>query len=130
MSIDRRSWLVRAAAGALGGAGALVASGCDNLTRAPAVRSGLSLGERLTQSTQRLFLNRRSLAREYLSSDIAPSFKANGSKHPLDPEYQAHAANSFHDWRLVIDGLVNTPLSLSLDDLRAASTRTQITRHD
>src|SRR5262245_11267228 len=116
MKLDRRSWMTRALAGALGGAGALSGASCDSVTRAPAVRRGLSLGEKLTLSVQRLFLNRRSLAKEYLSSDIAPSFKANGSKHPLDPEYQAHAANNFRDWRLVIDGLVSTPLSLSLDD--------------
>ena len=41
-----------------------------------------------------------------------------------------HAARGFADWRLVVDGLVARPLALSLDQIRAAPRRTQITRHD
>ena len=126
MSLDRRSWLARA----LATAGAAALGACDAIGKSPPIREGLKLGEKLTMGAQRLILNRHALAREYLHSEIAPTFRANGSKHPLDPAYQAHAANNFRDWRLVIDGLVEEPLSLSLDDLRAASTRTQITRHD
>ena len=130
MKLDRRAWLTRAFAGALGGAGSLALSACDSVTRSPAVRSGLSLGQRMTESVQRLFMSRRSLAREYLSSDIAPSFKANGSRNPQDPEYVAHVANGFRNWKLTIGGLVDHPYELSLDEIRAASARTQITRHD
>ena len=36
----------------------------------------------------------------------------------------------FADYRLVVDGLVERPLSLSLAELRALPARTQITRHD
>ena len=39
-------------------------------------------------------------------------------------------ANGFKDWRLSVEGLVAQPLKLSLDQLRAMPTRTQITRHD
>jgi DMSO/TMAO reductase YedYZ molybdopterin-dependent catalytic subunit len=36
----------------------------------------------------------------------------------------------FADWRLVVDGLVDRPMSLTLAELRALPARTQITRHD
>lgn len=126
MRRDRRNWLARGAAMA----GALALGACDSLVRAPAVRKGLAIGERLTMAAQHLLMNRRTLAREYDPSDIAPAFRVNGSRNPPDPEYRAHAANGFGNWRLLIDGLVETPLRLSLEDVRAAPARTQITRHD
>ena len=49
---------------------------------------------------------------------------------PDDPAYVAMAANGFADWRLKVDGLVETPAEFSLADLRAMPSRTQITRHD
>ncbi len=42
----------------------------------------------------------------------------------------AHAKNGFADWKLVVGGLVEEPLELSLAELRAMPSRTQITRHD
>src|SRR4249919_2572525 len=39
-------------------------------------------------------------------------------------------ANGFADWRLRVGGLVDRPLELSLPELRALPSRTQITRHD
>jgi DMSO/TMAO reductase YedYZ molybdopterin-dependent catalytic subunit len=36
----------------------------------------------------------------------------------------------FANWRLKIDGLVDRPAALSLDELRRLPSRTQITRHD
>jgi DMSO/TMAO reductase YedYZ molybdopterin-dependent catalytic subunit len=47
-----------------------------------------------------------------------------------DADYQALAAGGFKDWRLVVDGLVDHPQSLSLAEVRALPARTQITRHD
>ena len=38
--------------------------------------------------------------------------------------------NGFRDYRLAFGGLVSQPFSLSLDELRALPSRTQITRHD
>ncbi len=40
------------------------------------------------------------------------------------------AEQGFDTYKLVVDGLVERPLSLSLKDLRAMPSRTQITRHD
>lgn len=126
MTTDRRRLLLAgfAAFGAVG------LSGCDQLTRNQNVRNTLRSAEGLTRRVQRLFLTRTDLAREYSAADIAPVFRANGSRNPPDPAYQAHAANGFADWRLEIGGLVEEPLSLSLAELRAAPSRTQITRHD
>ncbi len=42
----------------------------------------------------------------------------------------ALAANNFADWKLKVDGLVESPSEFSLAELRAMPSRTQITRHD
>ena len=63
-------------------------------------------------------------------ADISRDFRANGSTDPDDPTYIAHAKNGFVDWKLVVGGLVEKPLELSLAELRAMPSRTQITRHD
>ena len=57
-------------------------------------------------------------------------FKPNGSTDPAEPAYRALAADGFRDYRLAFGGLVRRPYSLSLDELRALPSRTQITRHD
>jgi DMSO/TMAO reductase YedYZ molybdopterin-dependent catalytic subunit len=70
------------------------------------------------------------LAREFSEADISPVFKANGSINPQTPEYLAMVANNFADYRLRVGGLVKSPVELSLAQLRALPSRTQITRHD
>ncbi len=55
------------------------------------------------------------LAPEYNEADITTHFRANGTYDPPDKDYRALARNNFVDWRLVVDGLVDTPLKLSLD---------------
>ena len=120
--IDRRRWLSGMAAAV---AGALLA-GCDKLT----MQQGLAMAEGLTRRAQRLVVDRKALAQEFSPAEISPDFRANGSTAPGDPEYRALVEAGFADWRLVIDGLVERPLSLSLDELRTQPARTQITRHD
>ena len=123
---DRRSWL-RAAAASLGG---LWLAGCDKLTENPTSLGVLQSAEGLTRRAQRLVVDRKALAREFTPADISPVFKSNGSNDPDDPDYVAHKAAGFADWRLVVDGLVEKPLALGLADLRKLPSRTQITRHD
>lgn len=120
--LNRRAWL--------SGAAGLALAGCDRVTQAPATLSGLAAVERFTESAQRRVVGRHILAREYPESAISPDFRANGTTNPDNPDYQAHLASGFVDWRLEIGGLVEQPLSLSLADLRLAPSRTQITRHD
>ena len=123
--MDRRRFLLRAAAGA----GALALGGCDRIAQTDAAQGALQSVEGLTMRAQRGLMG-EALAREYLPADISPDFKANGSTNPEDEDYQALAQDDFADWRLEVDGLVERPLKLSLADLRALPSRTQITRHD
>jgi DMSO/TMAO reductase YedYZ molybdopterin-dependent catalytic subunit len=113
------------------GAGSLLLAGCDDaISENPRVLAFIDKASALTYRAQRLILPRDKLAPEFSESDIAPQFRANGSTSPSDPAYRVLAAANFADWRLAVDGLVNTPLKLSLADLRTLPSRTQITRHD
>jgi len=125
-SANRRGWL-RAG---LASAGALVLGACNKFTTDPTTIGFLQNAEGLTRRAQRLFVDRKALAREFTPADISPDFRPNGSISPGDPDYVALKMKGFSDYRLVVDGLVDRPLSLSLADLRALPSRTQITRHD
>ncbi|MCG3162542.1 MAG: Sulfoxide reductase catalytic subunit YedY [Acidobacteria bacterium] len=54
--------------------------------------------------------------------------RVNG-RPPRDATFQKHLATNFEDFRLEIHGLVEHPLSLSLDHLRGLSKKTQTTLH-
>ena len=110
-------------------AGALSLAGCDRLAQQPAARR-IVLGEGAWNDTLRSWLGGDALAREFRPEDVTPAFRANGSTNPDDDAYQEWAENKFRDWRLEVGGLVERPASLSLEDLRALPSRTQITRHD
>jgi DMSO/TMAO reductase YedYZ molybdopterin-dependent catalytic subunit len=125
-SLARRRFLAR-----IGAAGAALSlSGCTKLSQNPWVGDVLAEVEKLTRRAQRLFAGGHALAPEYSEADIAPDFRANGTLDPATAEYDAHAASGFADWRVTVSGLVEHPLSLSLAELRALPSRTQITRHD
>jgi DMSO/TMAO reductase YedYZ molybdopterin-dependent catalytic subunit len=126
MTPNRRSWLAAAGASMAG----LWLAGCNKLTENPTSGAVLRSAEGLTRRAQRLVTDRKALAREFAPADISPDFRPNGSTNPDDADYVAHLQKGFADWRLVVDGLVERPLSLSLDDLRKLPSRTQITRHD
>lgn len=123
---SRRSFLTRV----LAGAGAAVLAGCDKLSRDAGFGDFLRTAENLSKPAQRTLAGTHALAKEFTKADIAPVFRANGTLDPNTDAYRALAANDFRDWRLVVDGLVETPQSLSLAQLRAMPSRTQITRHD
>jgi DMSO/TMAO reductase YedYZ molybdopterin-dependent catalytic subunit len=123
---NRRGWL-KVAGASLGG---LWLAACDKFATDPKTLKTLARAEGLTRRAQRLVIDRKAMAREFSPADISRDFKANGSINPPDEDYQAHVAAGFADYRLVIDGLVEKPLSLSLTQLRAQPSRTQITRHD
>ena len=125
-SANRRGWLRTG----LASAGALVLGACDRITANPKGVAVLQSAEGLTRRAQRLCIDRKALAQEFGPADISSDFRANGSTDPTDDAYVALKTKGFADYRLVIDGLVDKPLSLSLADLRALPARTQITRHD
>jgi DMSO/TMAO reductase YedYZ molybdopterin-dependent catalytic subunit len=126
VSANRRDWL----RGAVTGLAGLTVSACTKLSQSPQVNRTLDAAETLTRRVQGGLLGRTALAQEFPASAISRDFRANGSTSPDSDEYHQHVANGFKDWRIEIGGLVEHPLSLSMDDLRAAASRTQITRHD
>jgi DMSO/TMAO reductase YedYZ molybdopterin-dependent catalytic subunit len=126
LDIDRRRFV----AGATGGLSALMLGGCDRLSQNAQVNSLLGRAEGLTRWVQNLVGPRHALAREYTEADLSPQFKPNGTANPDDDDYQALAEKNFVDWRLEVNGLVQRPAQLSLADIRALPSRTQITRHD
>ena len=124
--LDRRSFLTRG----LAAASTTLLAGCNELSDQPWVKRVLDSAETLTRVSQRALFSPTALAREYSEADLSPAFRANGSTDPGDLDYKAHAASGFADWKLGIGGLVEQPLELSLAELRALPSRTQITRHD
>ncbi|HEY2910884.1 MAG TPA: molybdopterin-dependent oxidoreductase [Gemmataceae bacterium] len=74
------------------------------------------------------FLDHPGPAAEFRKEDISPFLWPNG-KLPTGAEWLALAANGFKDYRLKVHGLVENPVEVSLDDLRAMSQKTQITLH-
>jgi len=126
-NVDRRGFLTRG----LAVAGAALLGGCDSeLSNQPWVARILDSVEALTRVAQRTLVSSTALALEYSEADLSKDFKANGSTDVDDDGYRSLATNGFADWTLKIGGLVAQPLELSLAELRAMPSRTQITRHD
>ncbi len=123
---SRRGWLKAAAASLTG----LILAGCDKFAESPRVVNVLAAAEGVNRTVQRLLQSRRTLAPEFSEAAISSDFRANGTIRPQDADYRAMADAGFQDWRLVVDGLADHPLSLTMDQVRALPARTQITRHD
>ncbi len=123
--IDRRRLLV--------GGAALALSGCkvfDSATDSDSrLRALFASHEGLTRATQRGLMGDR-LAPEFTEADIRQGMRPNGSVDPASASYRQMAKTGFADYRLTVTGMVDQPLSLSLADLTALPSRTQITRHD
>ena len=84
----------------------------------------------MTYRVQRLLAGRNALAQEFAEADIRQPQRPNGVTSPENEDYKTLVGNAFADWRLEVGGLVGKPLSLSLAQLQAMPSRTQITRHD
>ena len=124
--IDRRRML--AGLGAAGGG--LMLSGCDALNEREGFRRFLEKAEGLHQGSQRALAGRTGLAKEYPLSARSPIFRVNGNRTADTPDYRAHLAENFANWRLQVRGLVERPLSISLAQLKSLPQRSQVTRHD
>ena len=130
----------------------IVLAGADNHTLALAVGlTGLFLilvfhiaitlfSLRYKRATQRMLgfmvnpfervLSRTFTSRQHFSRErISPYHRVNGYP-PTGEEYEQMAADDFRDYRLSVGGLVERPLSLSLDDLRALGQSSQIVQHN
>ncbi|HEU4661237.1 MAG TPA: molybdopterin-binding protein [Pseudolabrys sp.] len=116
------------------GASLLTLGGCDAfdgvLNTDNPVRRFLAKANVLTEGAQHAIQKSMPMAREYPPSEIRQGQRPNGSIDPQTEDYLAVKKNNFAGYRLKVGGLVENPLSLSLDELRAMPSRTQITRHD
>jgi DMSO/TMAO reductase YedYZ molybdopterin-dependent catalytic subunit/thiosulfate reductase cytochrome b subunit len=79
-------------------------------------------------SLWRLSINKFKPHIYYQQKDISPYFWANG-KMPESAEWLNLAQNDFKDYKLKIDGLVENPVELSLEDLTAIGKEQNITMH-
>ncbi len=122
----RRRFLLRT----LGAAGTLFLGGCQRLSQTEWFPKVLGVGEMASSAVAHAVTSRQSMAQEFTEADRSPTFRSNGTAEPDTDAYRALAASGFADYRLVVDGLVARPARLSLADLRALPSRTQITRHD
>ena len=82
-------------------------------------------GETLTYACQRL-LTAHTPARQFARSMISKNPFANEVAPPTD-EFKRLHAGAFMDWRLVVDGSVARPMTLSLADLKSFPMQSQIT---
>jgi DMSO/TMAO reductase YedYZ molybdopterin-dependent catalytic subunit len=109
---------------------AVLLPGCDRLGASPSFRElVLGAGEWLSYRVQRL-IGANALAHEYDPAEMSPKFRTNGNTRASNEDWLRHAETGFADWRLTVGGLVESPASFSLADLRAMPQRSQITRHD
>ncbi len=86
------------------------------------------LAKAIVTPIMRFFLDHPAPVAEFYREDISPFHWANG-KVPTCEEWKRLAANNFKDYRLKVYGLVEHPVELSLDDLRALGKKEQITLH-
>ena len=101
----------------------------------PTYGSLLRMGDNLTYAAHRALLPQQALVKEYDEKDIT-SFPAIGTTNPGasgEPararDYGRMQTGAFADWTLSVEGLVATPRTFSLADLKRLPSRTQITRH-
>jgi len=123
---DRRSFLRLA----VGGVASLVLAGCDRISESSWGPKVLNKAQGLNRRVQSLLAPSSAMAKEYTEADLSPVFRSNGTAMPTTPAYQALLANGFRDYRLQVGGLVDRPLSFSIDDLKQIEQVAQITRHD
>ncbi len=123
--LTRRTLLTGGAAGA-----GLLLSGCDRLVQNQTFRGILYSEDKIHRSLQQALTDRASLAPEYRPEQMSPVFRANGTLNPGGTQYAGWVAENFASFRLVIDGLVNRPQSLSLAQIKSMPARSQITKHD
>lgn len=114
----------------LAGMAALGASACSKINDSEAAHSLFEAAEDGHRAVHRALAGKQGLAKEYRPDQRSPTFRGNGSVTVADPFYQQQLASGFPDWKLEVTGLVETPLALTLAEIRALPQRIQITRHD
>lgn len=129
-SLNRRRLLTATGVGLSG----IALSGCDAFdflsSRDSQVRQFMERANDLTYRAQRLVIGANGMAQEFSDADIRQPMRPNGVTQPADQTYAGLSAANFSTYRLEVGGLVERPMSFSLDQLMAMPSRTQITRHD
>jgi DMSO/TMAO reductase YedYZ molybdopterin-dependent catalytic subunit len=128
VSVSRRKLMTSGLAAAAGACGLGVAARlADRFGLIPPDYGGIyGAGETLTYAAQTLLMSHHSVAREFNRSEISKVFPINGGV-PETETYERVSAGGFAEWRLVVEGLVARPTALSLAELKAFPSRTQIT---
>ncbi len=120
--MKRQLFIATGLSAALAGCGAIG----TKLTGNDRVHSILNAGENLDLA----LIGTHGLVREYSPGDISRDFPINSLDTPADATYAHLTRAAFTSYRLVVDGMVDRPLSLSLAQLNALPQTSQITRHD
>lgn len=131
--LSRRKLIVGAAAlTGTAAAGFLIPAHCSREKFLPPdIRKGLiGASDVLTMASHRLLLRDQPLAPEFAYTEITRNFPTWGTTEPEDETYLRLARDGFKDWRLPVVGLVDRPLSLSMEQIRRLPSRTQITSHN
>lgn len=83
----------------------------------------------LVDGVTRPLLDRMTSRQCYTKDDISPYFWVNG-RMPTATEWIGLYENGFKDYRLEVSGLVEHPMQLSLDEIKAMGKQSQITKHN
>ena len=75
-----------------------------------------------------LLLHNMRSHQQYTQKDLSPYVRVNG-RPPTGKEWLSLKQNHFEEYTLKIFGLVENPVDVTLDELRALSRSTQITKH-
>ncbi|MBS2009866.1 MAG: molybdopterin-dependent oxidoreductase, partial [Cyanobacteria bacterium SZAS TMP-1] len=84
----------------------------------------------VTDRLMLLFFHKMTSRQEYSKEDISPHFWVNGLPPETAEFTQLAAGGTFADYRLQVRGLVENPLSLSMEDLKMLPKKSQITMHN
>jgi DMSO/TMAO reductase YedYZ molybdopterin-dependent catalytic subunit len=110
--------------------GALGLGGCSSSVKDALTNGPLHGVLASAQSLNRAVIGTRGMARLYTDADVAREFRVNGLDTPTDATYTGLHHDGWSRYTLVVDGLVERPLTFTLAALRAMPLQTQITRHD
>ena len=84
--------------------------------------------KRIVDPVRQTLLGRLRSRQNYPRERITPRPRSNG-RPPRNEEFQRRLGEKFADWRFEVDGMVETPLAFTLDELRALPRAAQITKH-
>src|SRR5205807_6285874 len=98
---DRRHLL----RGAVAAAGSAILTGCDRLSQNEAFVDTLKSAQHLSRAAAKVVAPRPAMAQEFAPSQIAPTFRSNGSLNPGDADYVALRNAGFATYKLSDGGL-------------------------